>query len=210
MSKAGIPSKRDEILDVSEALIRRVGFNGFSTRDVAEAVGIKAASVHYHFPMKADIGVAVTERYTRRFLQDLGEPTEFDGDAKKVISRYVTSFRRALIRDEKLCLCAVLGAEIGSLPSEVGSNTRSFFEQNIEWLKSALTACRLSDAKAKAYAVHVLASLEGAMIVSKTMRDESVFESVAKTLSKLADLWGTATTLAATATSPSRGRSNST
>ena len=28
-------SKRDEILDVSEAMIRRLGFNGFSTRDVA-------------------------------------------------------------------------------------------------------------------------------------------------------------------------------
>jgi TetR/AcrR family transcriptional repressor of nem operon len=188
VSKAAITSKRDQILDVSEAMIRSVGFNGFSTRDVAEAVGIKAASVHYHFPVKADIGVAVTERYTRRFLQDLGDPTAFDGDAKKVIARYVTSFRRALVRDEKLCLCAVLGAEIGSLPSEVGSNTRIFFERNIEWLKSALMACRLTDAKAKAYAIHVLSSLEGAMIVSKTMTDEGVFESVAKTLSRLAEL----------------------
>src|SRR5260221_14573871 len=105
-------SKRDEILDVSESLIRSVGFNGFSTRDVADAVGIKAASVHYHFPVKADIGVAVTERYTLRFLEELGEPGSFDGDAKKVIARYVTMFRRALIRDGKLCLCAVLGAEI--------------------------------------------------------------------------------------------------
>lgn len=180
-------SKRDEILDVSEAMIRRVGFNGFSTRDVAEAVGIKAASVHYHFPTKADIGVAVTGRYTSRFLEDLGDPGAFDGDIKKVISRYVTSFRHALVRDEKLCLCAVLGAEIGSLPSEVGSHTRVFFERNIEWLRTAFMACRLTDTKARGYAIHVLSSLEGAMIVSKTMSDDGVFESVAKTLTKLAD-----------------------
>jgi TetR/AcrR family transcriptional repressor of nem operon len=173
--------KRDQILEVAESMIRSVGFNGFSTRDVAEAVGIKAASVHYHFPTKADIGVAVTERYTHRFLQDLGEPTALGGDTEKVIRRYSAVFRRALIRDGKLCLCAVLGAEIGSLPTDVGFNTRTFFEKNIEWLGRAL-APRLSDKRAKAYAIHVLASLEGAMIVSKTLGDDALFESVAKTL----------------------------
>lgn len=188
MGRSEIISKRDEILDASEAMIRQLGFNGFSTRDVAEAVGIKAASVHYHFPTKADIGVAVTERYTHRFLHDLGDPAAFDGDVKKVISRYVASFRHALVRDEKLCLCAVLGAEIGSLPKDVGSTARVFFERNIEWLKVAFTACSLTDAKARSQANHLLSSLEGAMIISKTMADDGVFESVAKTLSRLADL----------------------
>lgn len=187
MPVAETGSTRDEILDVSESLIRRVGFNGFSTRDVADAVGIKAASVHYHFPVKADIGVAVTERYTLRFLEQLGNPDSFEGDAKKVIVRFVSVFRRALIRDRKLCLCAVLGAEIGSLPADVGTSARVFFEKNIEWLKAALTAAQISDGKAKVYAVHILASLEGAMIVSNTLGDDGVFESVARTLLKLVE-----------------------
>jgi TetR/AcrR family transcriptional repressor of nem operon len=174
-------AKRDQILDVAEGMMRTVGFNGFSTRDVAAAVGIKAASVHYHFPTKADIGVAVTERYTHRFLQDLGEPTALAGDTEKVIRLYSTVFRRALIRDGKLCLCAVLGAEIGGLPTDVGFNTRIFFEKNIAWLATAL-ASRLGDKRAKAFAIHILASLEGAMIVSKALRDDALFESVAKTL----------------------------
>jgi len=176
--------KRDQILDAAEGMIRTVGFNGFSTRDVAIAVGIKAASVHYHFPTKADIGVAVTQRYTHRFLQDLGEPTFPGGDTERVIRRYTTVFRRALIRDGKLCLCAVLGAEIGSLPTDVGADTRIFFEKNIEWLGRAL-ASRLSDGKARAYAIHIVASLEGAMIVSKTLGNDAIFESVAKTLVEL-------------------------
>src|SRR5215470_20293832 len=110
--------KREEILDVSEALIRTSGFNGFSTRDVADAVGIKAASVHYHFPTKADIGVAVTERYTDRFLETLGDPGRFTRDRRQVMRHYVETFRKALVRDRKLCLCAVLGAETGGLPEE--------------------------------------------------------------------------------------------
>ena len=179
-------NKREEILDVSEAMIRRLGFNGFSTRDVANAVGIKAASVHYHFPAKADLGEAVTERYTARFLESLGEPTDFDG-ARMAIKHYVSMFQRALIKDGKLCLCAVLGAEIGSLPTSVGGKTRTFFNKNIEWLTTALTAAGFSDTNAKANALHILASLEGAMIVSKSLGENAVFESVAKTLVRFVD-----------------------
>ena len=32
--------------------MRRGGFHGFSFRDLAADVGIKSASVHYHFPIK--------------------------------------------------------------------------------------------------------------------------------------------------------------
>ena len=179
-------SKRDEILDVAEGMIRSAGFNGFSTRDVAGAVGIKAASVHYHFPTKADIGVAVTGRYTDRFLEALGDPDRFEGDPRQVVTLYVDSFRQALVRDGKLCLCAVLGAEIGGLPTEVGRHTRIFFERNLVWLRKALTASsQISAAKAKAYAIHILAALEGAMILSKSLNDERIFESVARTLTSL-------------------------
>src|SRR5262245_20346776 len=135
-----LTGKREEILDVAEAMIRTAGFNGFSTREVAEAVGIKAASVHYHFPSKADMGIAVTGRYTDRFLEALGNPDRFKGHPRQAVKLYVDSFRQALIRDRSLCLCAVLGAEIGGLPREVGGRTRIFFERNIEWLRKALTA----------------------------------------------------------------------
>jgi TetR/AcrR family transcriptional regulator, transcriptional repressor for nem operon len=181
-----LAGRRDEILDAAEAMIRSAGFNGFSTRDVAEVVGIKAASVHYHFPTKADMGVAVTERYTERFLEGLGDASRFKGNAQQAVKLYVDAFRQALVRDGKLCLCAVLGAEIGSLPTEVGGHTRIFFERNIEWLKTALSAStRISTAKARAHAVHILAAVEGAMILSITLDDNSIFESVGKSLAGL-------------------------
>lgn len=180
-------SKRDEILDVAEALIRNAGFNAFSTRDIASAVGIKASSVHYYFPTKVDIGVAVTERYTDRFLKQLGDPMRFKA-AREVVSLYVNGFRETLIRDDKLCLCAVLGAEIGGLPQEVGGHTRIFFDRNIAWLRKALSgSSKMSAAEANAFAVHLLAALEGGMMLSKSLGKEKVFESVAAMLKKLCD-----------------------
>jgi TetR/AcrR family transcriptional repressor of nem operon len=186
-------SKRDEILDVAEAMIRNAGFNAFSTRDVASAVGIKAASVHYYFPTKVDMGVAVTERYTERFLEQLGDPGRFKGDAREAVSVYVNSFRQTLIRDDKLCLCAVLGAEIGGLPQEVGGHTRIFFDRNIAWLRKALSgSAQMGAAEANALAVHILAALEGGMMLSKSLGKEKIFESVAAMLKRLCDTVGAA------------------
>lgn len=41
---------REEILDVSAGLFVDRGFAATSTRDIAEAVGIRQASIYYHFP----------------------------------------------------------------------------------------------------------------------------------------------------------------
>ena len=53
---------RSRILDVAEDLLQDRGFNGFSYKDVAGALGIRNAAVHYHFPAKADLGVELVER----------------------------------------------------------------------------------------------------------------------------------------------------
>lgn len=188
MEVSELIGKREQILDVAETMIRTAGFNGFSTRDVAGKVGIKAASVHYHFPTKADMGAAVAERYTDRFLEVLGDPSRFTDDPHRAAALYIDAFRRALVRDGRLCLCAVLGAEIGSLPAEVGGHTRVFFKKNIDWLRRALSASsKISAARARAHAIHILAALEGAMILSVSLNDKSILESVGKSLARLAD-----------------------
>jgi TetR/AcrR family transcriptional regulator, transcriptional repressor for nem operon len=173
-----VASKRDEILEVAEAMIRTAGYNAFSTCDVADAVGIKAASVHYYFPTKTDIGVAVTKRYTARFVEELGEPGRFHGRANDAVAHYADAFRRALIRDGKLCLCAVLGAEIGGLPEDIGRHTRIFFEENLAWLAAAMRSPHVSKVKAQSAALLVLAGLEGAMILCKSLADDAVFDRV--------------------------------
>lgn len=193
-------SKRDEILDITEAMIRQKGYNAVSAREVATATGIKSSSVHYYFPNKTDMVTAVVQRYTENFLQNLGNPSELvnaSGDkysAIEIKSHYIAAFRQALIKDKKLCLCAVLGAESGGLPDEVSAHTNTFFQSNIKWLVEALestydqaeSSSQSLDSNLKETltntAVHMLAALEGAMIISQTAGDLSMFDRVANEL----------------------------
>ena len=67
----------EQILDLAETLIQTRGYSAFSYQDIADALGIRKASIHYHFPSKADLGVAVINRYIDRFDAAL---TEVAGD----------------------------------------------------------------------------------------------------------------------------------
>ena len=182
--------KAGEILDSAERQARRRGYNGFSFRDLAEEVGIKSASVHYHFPTKADLGAAVARRYTERFMAQLGDPGDPEAAPRALLERYADAFRRALVRDRQMCLCGLLGAEVESLPPRVASEVRRFFEQNIEWL--ALVLSRRNGeapgrkAAAETQALTILAMLEGALVVARTMRRDEVFDRIAESVSAFA------------------------
>ncbi|MFT5578547.1 MAG: TetR/AcrR family transcriptional repressor of nem operon, partial [Paraglaciecola psychrophila] len=67
-------STKEELLKVAQLKVRSGGYNSFSFRELAAEVGIKSASVHYHFPTKSDLGAAVAHQYTDEFLKALGDP----------------------------------------------------------------------------------------------------------------------------------------
>lgn len=69
-------SPRDQILDAAAALFVEHGFGATSTRSIAERVGIRQASLYYHFAGKDDLLVALLETSVRpslRFAVDLDE-----------------------------------------------------------------------------------------------------------------------------------------
>ena len=54
---------REQIMDRAAQLLMSRGYNGFSYRDISSHLGVKNAAVHYHFPVKADLAVALVEEY---------------------------------------------------------------------------------------------------------------------------------------------------
>ena len=65
-----------QILDIAERRMRQAGYNAVSYRDIAAEMGIKSASLHYHFPKKVDLGTALVRRYASAFATALNTATE--------------------------------------------------------------------------------------------------------------------------------------
>src|SRR6202048_1475644 len=156
-------------MDLAEAHIRDAGYRGFSFRDLAAELGIKSASVHHHFPTKATMAAAVARRYRDRFLEAVAARPGESGE--EAISVYRSAFRAALDRDGRMCLCGVLGAEAGALSPDVAGEILSFFRRCIDDLSR-----RIGGPGAEARAFHVMATLEGAMMLARAYRSVEVFD----------------------------------
>jgi len=160
--------------------MREGGYHGFSFREIAADVGIKSASVHHHFPAKEDLASAVVDDYTERLIETLGDPCDPRQATTALLERYVGLFRHALIDDQRMCLCGLLGSETRALPDRVGAGTRNFFRRHIEWLTNVFhaDASQTDRAAAEDKAMRFVASLEGALLVAQSLGDTDVFERI--------------------------------
>src|SRR3954468_3774751 len=125
------------ILDSAERLVQARGFNGFSYADVASELEITKASLHYHFPGKAELGDALIGRYAARFAQALRAIDSQGGDAPAKLQAYAHIYADVL-RDRRMCLCGMLAAEYDTLPKPMRSAIIGFFDDNEAWLEGVL------------------------------------------------------------------------
>ncbi len=180
---AELQNAKAQLLDCAESFIQTRGFNDFSFRDLADQVGISSASVHHHYRTKEDLGIAVTARYTERFVAALNDEAEKNSQPKKLLSSYIKMFRNSLVEDGRMCLCGMLGAEIESLPQSIANEAKTFFEKNILWLSGIFKLAGIkSNAQANLKAKFLLATLEGAMILSRTNENNKLFDDVTNNL----------------------------
>ena len=166
-------STKTEILDAAEVRIRANGYHGFSFRDVAQDVGIKSASVHYHFPSKVDLAVEVATRYTDRFMTALEDP-QGARSLDDSLSILKSAFGKAMSEDGLMCLCGVLGSEVSGIPETVAACARRFFGCLRSWLIEVFS--QSGEPEPERRAVRALATLEGALLVARTFGDAKMFE----------------------------------
>ena len=190
----------DRILDLAERLVQTRGFNGFSYADIASELGLTKASLHYHFPTKADLGLRLIERYSEAFMGALTAVDETEIDAREKLRTYAAIYS-GVLRENRMCLCGMLAADYATLPDSMKAAVTQFFDMNERWLATMLEQGRSAgDLRFAGEPLEVarllVSSLEGAMLVARSFGDVSRFQSITERL--LGDLQ-TAHQLAATA-----------
>ncbi|MCL1124463.1 TetR/AcrR family transcriptional regulator [Shewanella surugensis] len=161
----------EQILDSAESQIRIGGYNSFSVNDIATAINIKNSNIQQHFPEKADLAFAVVFRYRNQVNQALEQIERDYTNIEERLYHYASFFERAIILDNKICPCTMLGAEIDVLPSEIQTEVKQFFLDNISWLSKAIFSGK-KDATLRSQ--QLIASLDGAALLSKLLGDPGI------------------------------------
>jgi len=167
----------EQILDLAETLIQTRGYSAFSYQDIADSLGIRKASIHYHFPSKTDLGIAVVDRYVARFGAALSAIAEDQSQSSMaMLDFYVEPYVAYARTPDRVCLSAALAGEILALPPELRSRVEGFFRAHQAWLTEILKRGAARGefklaAPANKVGRFIFGALQGALLVKRTTGD---------------------------------------
>ncbi|WP_334545586.1 TetR/AcrR family transcriptional regulator [Rhizobium leguminosarum] len=169
---------REAVMSAARATVQAHGYNALSFRELAKEVGIKSASVHYHFPTKGALGAALALRYTEDGAAYLTELLATSENATWCMDRYTEIFRSALANDNRMCLCGILSAELDDLPTEVRTEVDKFAAMNVGWLSKVLSRAKpsASDQDLQEHAMAIFAAIEGAQLVARGCQNIGIYD----------------------------------
>ncbi|GLR61387.1 MULTISPECIES: TetR/AcrR family transcriptional regulator [Rhizobium] len=169
---------REAVMSAARATVQAHGYNALSFRELAKEVGIKSASVHYHFPTKGALGAALARRYTEDGAAYLTELLATSENATWCMDRYTEIFRSALANDNRMCLCGIMSAELDDLPTEVRTEVDKFAAMNVGWLSKVLSRAKpsASDQDLQEHAMAIFAAIEGAQLVARGCQDIGIYD----------------------------------
>lgn len=174
---------REAILLSAARLIRIRGYHGTSLDDVLRASGVGKGNFYYHFRSKEELGYAILDGIVAAFLEQTLEPCFSDPEESPLVQIHCLLDRVLDLQREGN---GVGGCPLGNLASELSDVHEGFrarlagvFSAWRDRLASALEEARrrglVGDECRSAAAAHFLvASLEGAMLMTKLTKDVGV------------------------------------
>jgi len=182
------PKQRSEtaekILDLAETLIQTRGYSAFSYQDISDSLGIRKASIHYHFPSKTALGIAVVDRYVARFGAALATlAADETRPSMAVLELYLEPYGRFADTTDRVCLCGALAGEILALPPEMRSRVEGFFRSHQEWLAKILKRGTARGefqlvAPAGKQARFIFSALQGGLLVKRATGDATQLRDI--------------------------------
>src|SRR5512136_2484615 len=163
---------KTEILDLAENLLLDRGFNGFSYADISSVLGIKNAAVHYYFPTKSDLGIAVIQRAKERFTGWTRGERMAGRSAAEKLEAFFRLYLKFMEAGQQVCLGGALETDFKTLPTEMQAETQKFASTFLVWMEGVLEEGRGKrifsfPGEAKDQAILILSSLQGALQMTR-------------------------------------------
>ncbi len=173
----------ERILKTANDLLVERGYSAFSYADIADAVKIRKASIHHHFPTKAGLVVAVLRNHRAAITKGMQALDEGIASPLMRIAAYF-KYWEGCIEGESISFCigALLAAEMPTLPADVQAEVRSHFQMLAEWferqLESGFSAHDIQlQSSVPDEAQTLIAILHGAMLSARALGNCGVFRT---------------------------------
>lgn len=167
--------------------MRQRGYDGFSYADIARNAGIRKASIHYHFPTKQDLGIAVLDRYAERLFNQLGEIRRKSRTGGQALNAVIDLYRPDTEFSGLPCLCVSLSGNVHSISGPM----LEALDQANRMVVTAIEEMLISGRRDRSISVGgdpaleakaILAQLQGAQLQARAGNKMHLFDEAISTL----------------------------
>lgn len=166
---------KERIITLAEQLIKTKGFNAFSYKDISDPLEIKNAAIHYYFPSKSDLGVAVIEQEIKRFTLHMSKHAGIQED--KQLKLLFDTFSRKN-KERFICLMGSLSPDYDTLSPEMQEKVTEMSSTFVDWTAGCLERGRekgLFSFEGEAYdrALLVMSNLLASLLLSRVIGNKA-------------------------------------
>lgn len=182
---------RRHIVLKADTEIRQKGYNAFRFSDIAEALSIRNAAIHYYFPSKSSLGEAVIEDELRRVEAERIDCQQITGSLglRKLVRIFVSHQRAG-----EVCLNGALAGELHTLGAAMKEKFAKLQSGILAWVTAMLEKGKAEgslhfEGEAGDRALQVLAILMGSLQLARALGAEAFTRPVNKMLGDLGAGW---------------------
>ena len=173
------------ILQQANLLIQRNGFHGFSYADLSKILGITKASIHHHFPAKADLGMA----YCQQKCEDLKQ-FQFQLTAKESaveqLKAYFTIFTDCA-KQGQMCGIYTMQSDLQLMSEPLQKQVIKLADLELEILSDILQTGVAEQTftfkvTAEQQAVIICCAIKGALMLNRSQHHQGLFQQTCEAL----------------------------
>ncbi len=173
---------KTQALELAKTYLQTLGFNGFSFQTIADALGIKKASLHYYFASKEEMGLALIDDYEEGYLAWVERVSAMS--AKEKLEKMIKGFVKLSEKNQMICPLGVFSSDFHTVTNKIKKKTRDFHLVQREWLIKTIDQGKKEgtlkkNLNSKVTADWIMATLQGGVQVAR-LRGE--MESLKKML----------------------------
>lgn len=175
-----------ELARCAQTLLTSGGYNSFSYADISKIVGISKASIHHHFPSKAELVKTALILYREEARAGLATIEAAINDPLQQLQAYI-GYWISCIHDNSspFCICAMLASELPILPETISEEVQGHFRDLEAWIarvfiRGVSQGKLILQDNAEKEAMSFVATIHGAMLSARAYQNPEIFDVISK------------------------------
>ncbi|MDD2735473.1 MAG: TetR family transcriptional regulator C-terminal domain-containing protein [Desulfuromonadaceae bacterium] len=185
---------REKILEVARELFNSKGFNATTISDLVAATGMQKGSLYFHFAGKDSIAREVLSEATAEFMNFLTKVLGGENPGASIDTFFQCALEKHLGTGfVGGCIFGNTALEMSDSDSEFAGVIDTVFDEWIDRVEVVVAAAQKSgqirtDISSEALAKHIIATIEGGIMMSRLKKDERPMKECLETLRITLDL----------------------